>query len=69
MWGFGLTQITIVLVVAIQISFAVMLYVSCSQGYNQCSWEKIPMISDVIADSVFDRVFIIMNTAYFVGIH
>ena len=27
------------------------------------------MISDVIADPVFDRVFILLNTAYFVGIH
>jgi hypothetical protein len=27
------------------------------------------MISDVIADPIFDRVFILLNTAYFVGIH
>ena len=68
-WGFGLTQITIVFVILIQISFIIMLYESCSQGFNKCSWTHIPMISDVIADSVFDRVFILMNTAYFIGIH
>jgi hypothetical protein len=27
------------------------------------------MISDVIADTVFDRIFILMNTAYFIGVH
>jgi hypothetical protein len=27
------------------------------------------MISDVIADSVFDRLFILFNTAYFLGVH
>lgn len=68
-WGFGLTQVTISLVILIQISFAIMLYVSCKYEFNQCSLTKIPMISDVIADQMFDRVFLLLNTAYFVGIH
>lgn len=46
-----------------------MIYISCSQGYNQCTWDKIPMISDVIRDSMFDRVFLLLNTGYFIGIH
>ncbi|TNV78088.1 hypothetical protein FGO68_gene8694 [Halteria grandinella] len=68
-WGFGLTQITISLVIIIQISFAIMLYVSCSYGFNECSWTAIPMISDVIRDPMFDRIFILLNTSYFIGIH
>ena len=67
--SFGLTQITLVFVIIIQISFAIMLTVSCQYDFNKCTWESIPMISDVIADPVFDRVFILLNTAYFVGIH
>jgi hypothetical protein len=67
--SFGLTQITLVFVIIIQISFAIMLAVSCQYDFNKCTWESIPMISDVIADPVFDRVFILLNTAYFVGIH
>jgi hypothetical protein len=27
------------------------------------------MISDVIRDPMFDRIFILLNTAYFIGIH
>ena len=27
------------------------------------------MISDIIRDPMFDRVFILMNTGYFIGIH
>lgn len=46
-----------------------MIYVSCSQGYNKCTWNKIPMISDVIRDPMFDRVFLLLNTGYFIGIH
>jgi hypothetical protein len=46
-----------------------MFYASCSFGYNKCTWTKIPMISDVIRDSMFDRLFILTNTAYFIGIH
>ena len=46
-----------------------MLYASCSSGLTVCNLTKFPMISDVIADSVYDRIFILMNTAYFVGVH
>ncbi len=67
--SFGLTQITLVFVIIIQISFAIMLTVSCKYDFNKCTWDSIPMISDVIADPIFDRVFILLNTAYFVGIH
>ena len=67
--SFGLTQITLVFVIIIQISFAIMFTVSCKYGFNKCAWDTIPMISDVIADPIFDRVFILLNTAYFIGIH
>jgi hypothetical protein len=67
--SFGLTQITLVFVIIIQISFAIMFTVSCKYDFNKCTWDSIPMISDVIADPIFDRVFILLNTAYFVGIH
>jgi Frag1/DRAM/Sfk1 family len=67
-WTFGLTQVTIFLVIIIQISFITMLYVSCSQGFTKCT-ERIPMISDVIKDHMFDRVFLLLNTGYFLGIH
>jgi hypothetical protein len=46
-----------------------MLMVSCAYGFNKCTWNSIPMISDVIADPIFDRVFILLNTGYFVGVH
>lgn len=46
-----------------------MLYVSCSFEFNECSWTAIPMISDVIRDPMFDRIFILLNTSYFIGIH
>ncbi len=67
-WTVGLTQVTIFLVIIIQISFAIMLYASCSLGLNKC-YERIPMISDVIRDPMFDRVFLFMNTGYFLGVH
>ena len=67
--SFGLKEITIVGVIAIQIAFLGMIYASCSSGLQVCSLTKFPMISDVIADTVFDRIFILMNTAYFVGVH
>ena len=46
-----------------------MLYTSCAYQFNHCSWQRIPLISNVIADSMFDRVFILLNTAYFIGVH
>lgn len=57
------------MVIVIQLSFVGMLFVSCAYEYNVCSMTRIPMISDVIADSVFDRLFILLNTAYFFGVH
>jgi len=33
-WTFGLTQVTVFLVIIIQISFILMLYLSCSLGYT-----------------------------------
>ena len=67
-WTFGLTQVTVFLVIIIQISFVIMLAVSCSEGFTKCD-DRMPMISDVIKDHMFDRVFLILNTAYFLGIH
>ena len=67
-WTFGLTQVTVCFVIIIQISFMIMLYLSCSLEYNQCS-DRMPMISDVIKDPMFDRVFLLLNTGYFIGIH
>ena len=67
-WTFGLTQVTVFLVIIIQISFVIMLYLSCSGGFTKCD-KRMPMISDVIKDHMFDRVFLLLNTGYFLGIH
>jgi len=67
-WTFGLTQVTVFLVIIIQISFVIMISISCSQGFTKCD-ERMPMISDVIKDHMFDRVFLLLNTGYFLGIH
>jgi hypothetical protein len=35
-WTFGLTQVTVFLVIIIQISFVIMLTVSCSYEFTKC---------------------------------
>ena len=71
--SFSLRDLTIVSTVVISIAFLAMLYTACSNEMLQCSFtgEKIiiPTISDVIALPVFDRVFILLNTIYFMGVH
>ena len=51
-----------------------MLYVACVEEMVECNIygsEKIviPTISDVIALPFFDRIFIFLNTCYFMGVH
>ncbi len=51
-----------------------MLYVACANNMTECNISDsgrivIPTISDVIALPFFDRIFILLNTIYFMGVH
>lgn len=51
-----------------------MLYVACANDLVECNVSSsgrivIPTISDVIAIPFFDRIFILLNTIYFMGVH
>ena len=66
---FKLKYLTLFTVGLIQITFLVMLYTVCSNQTLQCDSQKIPLISDVIALPIMDRIFLLLNTVYFVCIH
>jgi Frag1/DRAM/Sfk1 family len=71
--SFSLRDLTITCTFIISISFLSMLYGACTEGKLECSFEignlKIPMISDVVALPFYDRIFILLNTIYFMGVH
>jgi hypothetical protein len=71
--SFSLRDFTMTCNLVISVSFLAMLYQACSEEQLQCNFEldnlNIPMISDVVALPIFDRVFILLNTIYFMGVH
>ena len=71
--SYSLRDLTTMCTFVISLSFLAMLYLACSEEKLQCSFKLgnliIPMISDVVALPVFDRVFILLNTIYFMGVH
>ena len=46
-----------------------MLYIACSTEQVECHSQKFPMISDIIALPYYDRIFILQNTIYFIGLN
>jgi hypothetical protein len=71
--SFSLRDLTIASTIVISTAFIAMLYAACSNEMLECSFHGdkiiIPTISDVIALPVFDRIFILLNTIYFMGVH
>ncbi len=53
---FGCLSITTVLLI--------MLFRTCSLELEECSWSHFPMISDVIRQSFYDKVFLVFTTFY-----
>jgi hypothetical protein len=70
--SFSLRDLTIVSTIVISTAFMAMLYTACSNELLECSifgeMIVIPTISDVIALPIFDRIFILLNTIYFMGV-
>ena len=71
--SFSLRDLTLTLTLLISASFLGMLYRVCSEGQLRCSLTygdlALPMISDILALPMYDRVFILLNTVYFMGVH
>ena len=68
---YSLRDLTTLCTFVITLSFLAMLYLACSNEDLECSIAelKLPMISDVVALPVFDRIFILLTTVYFMGVH
>jgi len=62
--SFSLRDMTLVGCIAITTSLLFMLYKGCTEQKVACSWNMLPMISDVICLPFYDRVFCLI-TMYF----
>ena len=61
---------TITSALAISVTLLVMLYLSCNDGTGEyeCTYERFPMISDVIAQEMYDRTFLLLTAVFMYGV-
>jgi len=52
---------TLIGCLAITVALLYMLYQSCTNQYVECSWNMLPMISDVICLPFYDRIFCLLS--------
>lgn len=55
---------SIVISLAISVTLLSMLYVTCNDKTFECSWTKLPMISDVIALDTYDQIFTFLTSLF-----
>lgn len=66
--SFSLKALTLVFCIAISGSLLAMLYQSCSAGTFECDLTKFPMVSDVIAQEMYNRTFILLTATLMFGV-
>ncbi|TNV86768.1 hypothetical protein FGO68_gene16367 [Halteria grandinella] len=66
----SLRNLTIVSALSVSVSLLTMLYFSCNDGTGEyvCTYEKFPMISDVIHQEMYDRTFLLITTIFMYGV-
>ena len=66
----SLRKMTVTLSLAISATLLVMLYLSCNDGTGDyvCTVDRFPMISDVVAQTMYDRIFLLMTAVFSFGV-
>jgi hypothetical protein len=66
----SLRNLTIVSGLAITVALLAILYFSCNDGTGryECTYERFPMISDVINQEMYNRIFILLTAIFMFGV-
>ena len=66
----SLKNLTIVSALSISVTLLYILYASCNDGTGRyvCTYERFPMISDVINQEMYNRVFILLTAIFMFGV-
>ena len=63
-------NLTISGALSITVALLAILYASCNDGtgHYQCTYERFPMVSDVICQEMYNRVFILLTAIFMFGV-
>jgi hypothetical protein len=66
----SLRNLTITCSLVISVTLLLILYFSCNDGTGRyvCTFEKWPMISDVINQEMYNRIFILLTAIFMFGV-
>ena len=59
---------TLIMGIAISASLLIELYLSCSAGTFECTIHSFPMVSTIIAQEMYNRLFILLTTIFMFGV-
>jgi hypothetical protein len=67
----SLRSLTIFYAALISVTLVAILIASCNDGTGryQCTFAEFPMISDVICQEMYNRIFILLTATYMFGVH
>ena len=64
----SLKDLTLIMGILISASLLIKLYLSCSAGTFECTTQNFPMVSTIIAQEMYNRLFIFLTAVFMFGV-